>query len=402
MTCFWTLQSTPDAFGLSRFNPDWSVGVWASGTARSGYTFPRVNGMPTFVSQFNRSTRTHLDSASSNGVWETTTQLVLGGLAADTTLSDEQKALLQQFLTSIGAPQDIAGIMAILNPTDGSFTPVADVTDVPKLTPTTTTTFELGYQGFVTNDLHVSLDAYYTTVENFISGQSIITPNVFLSQQETFEYLQPQMKAALMANGMEEAEAEATSRVYSTVIANAYSGVPVGTVSPNETTHQGDILLAPRNFGELSYYGADLAVQYAPTHWLEVGGAFTYMGKAGGADSVDGLYWTAEEIGGIQDFAFNAPQYKGSLYANVREPGLGLTVGARWRWTDGFKMISGVFVGDINAINMIDLNIQYLIPGVTGLRGTLQIQNVLDHRAQFFIGAPQIGRLTTLRLDFTF
>jgi hypothetical protein len=61
-----------------------------------------------------------------------------------------------------------------------------------------------------------------------------------------------------------------------------------------------------------------------------------------------------------------------------------------------------VFVGDINAINIVDLNVQYLIPGVDGLRGTLQVMNLLDNRAQFFIGAPQIGRLTTFRIDYTF
>ena len=90
------------------------------------------------------------------------------------------------------------------------------------------------------------------------------------------------------------------------------------------------------------------------------------------------------------------------MYANWREPSSGLTVGARWRWTDGFQMISGVFVGDINAINIVDLNVQYLIPGVDGLRGTLQVMNLLDNRAQYFIGAPQIGRLTTFRIDYTF
>ena len=52
--------------------------------------------------------------------------------------------------------------------------------------------------------------------------------------------------------------------------------------------------------------------------------------------------------------------------------------------------------------DLTDLNVQYLVPGVDGLRATLMVHNVLDNRAQFFIGAPQIGRLSTFRLDYTF
>jgi len=399
---FLDIESVPDAFGLGAFNPQWGVGVWASGTAGRGYTFPRVNGVPQFVSQFNRGVTTHLDSASANGVWQSATGIISTMIQFRPDLDSATKALLQGFLQAVPAPQDIQGLMALLNPTTGGFDPVAGVTDVPKLKPTTTTTFELGYRGFATDDLFLTFDAYYSTVKNFISGQTIITPNVFLSRQETFDYLQPIMKGALMQQGMPEPQAEATANAYAGQLADAYAQIPVGTVSPNETTHAGDILLSPRNFGELSYYGMDFSFQYAAASWLEVGGALSYMGKAGGADSVKGLYWKAEEIGGVQDFSFNAPAWKSSLFANLREANIGLVVGARWRWTDAFSMISGVFVGEISAINMLDLNVQYLVPGVDGLRATLMVHNVLDNRAQFFIGAPQIGRLSTFRLDYTF
>ena len=399
---FLDIQSVPDAFGLGAINPAWSTGVYAASGGLTGYTFPRVGGIPQFVSQFNRTTLTHLDSASSNGVWEATTALVSGGIAASEEIDDETKALLLQLLGAIPPPSDIKGNMATLNPSDGTFAPVGDVLDVNKLVPTSTTTFELGYQGVVTDKLHASLDVYYTTVENFISSTVIVTPNVFLDFQETKDYFKPIIKGTLLQQDVPEEQAEALSEQLSNNLAAQYAQVPVGTVSPNETPYQGDIVLAARNFGELSYYGADLAIQFVPVDWLELGGAFTYMAKAGGSDSVDGLYWTAEEIGGVQDFSFNAPAYKGSLFATYRNLSEAVSVGAQWRWTDSFKMISGVFQGDIEAINMIDLHVQYALPWVDGLRTTLTMLNVLDHRARQFIGAPLIGRLTTLRLDYTF
>lgn len=405
---FLDIQSRADLFGFSQLNPgQWgAVGIWASGTGRNGYSFARdANGLPLFYSQFNNfAAQSTLSNASGNGVWQSATAVILGRLAADTSLPAQTKALLQAFLQGIPAPENIAGIMATLNPSTGRFDPVSDVIDAPKLKPTITNTYEIGYQGNIADNFSLSVDAYYSVVENFISGQAIITPNVFLRSDQTYQYLQPLMKGALMQQGIPEAQAEQLSVAYAQQLAASYAQIPVGTVSPSETPHKGAILLTPRNFGEISYFGTDVAFQWVATDWLELGGAFTYMTKVGGSDTSDtkGLYWTAEEIGGVQDFAFNAPQYKASMYANWREPSSGLTVGARWRWTDGFQMISGVFVGDINAINIVDLNVQYLIPGVDGLRGTLQVMNLLDNRAQYFIGAPQIGRLTTFRIDYTF
>ena len=85
-----------------------------------------------------------------------------------------------------------------------------------------------------------------------------------------------------------------------------------------------------------------------------------------------------------------------------RNPDLGLNVGLQWRWVDAFRMNSGVYVGDVNAYNMLDLMVQYSIPGVDGLNLNISATNILDNRVQQFIGAAQIGRMVQGRLTYTF
>ena len=390
---FLDLLAGRDVFNLTLINENWGTDLWASSGAKSGYTFNRQDGRPLFVSQYNKSTQTSLDSASSNGVWEGQTQALLAALSLSPDIDSATFAFLQQFLGSIESPQDINGNMALLNATTQQFSPVADVANIPTLKPTITTTFEVGYQGFLFDKLRINVDAYYSQVTDFISGLQIVTPNVFFDGGETKDYLKPRMKAALEAAGLSEPEAEAQAEALSSLLGDVYSQIPVGTVSPNETPHNGDILLAARNFGEIDYYGVDFSFQYVPVIWLEIGGAFSYMSNN---------YWTKEEIGGVQDFSFNAPQYKGSLNATYRNQPTGLSVGAQWRWVDGFNMISGVFEGPVEAYNLIDFRARMPFPGYERLTATLAITNLLDHQVQQFVGAPAIGRLTTLRLQYTF
>jgi outer membrane receptor for ferrienterochelin and colicins len=390
---FLDILGVQDAFSMALINPQWTTDVWASSGAKNGYTFERRNGLPMFVSQYNRTSRTALDSASSNGVWEGQTSALLAALSLSSALTPEQKAFLNQFLNSIPAPQDIEGHMALLNPTTKEFKIAGSVDDIPKLKPTITTTYEIGYQGFLFDQLRVNIDVYYSQVTDFISGLQIVTPNVFFDEAQTKNYLKPLMKGAMMQGGMSEAEAEASSEQLSTMLAGVYAQIPVGTVSPRESSHQGDILLAARNFGSIDYYGVDMSFQWVPVEWMEFGGALSYM-----SDN----YFTAEEVGGVQDFAFNAPMYKGAFNATYRHLSSGLVVGGQWRWVDGFKMLSGVYEGPVEAYSMVDLTAQVPVPGVDRLTATLSFTNLLDHRVSQFVGAPQIGRLSTLRFQYTF
>ncbi len=395
---FLDLLSAPDAFGLSRVNPAWGVGVWGASVGSTGYTYNRTGGTLNFISQFDgtRSNWLGLNNAGSGGVWQTVTQIILPQLEA--AAPDNLKPLLRPFLTGIPAPVNLKGNLATLNPTNRTFIPTAEssVLDVEKLRQTNTQTIELGYQGKITDKLRVAIDVYQSTVTDFISPLKVVTPNVFLDGASVTAYLKPLLKGALLGQGIPEAQAEAIASQYSGLIGGAYAQVPVGTASPNETPHKGDILLAYRNYGQLSYYGSDVAFTYELSPSWSVSGSASYINQNvfAGEDLGDGA--------GSDTIALNAPQYKSALGIMHRNADLGLNIGLQWRWVDGFRMNSGVYVGDVNAYHMLDLMAQYAIPGVDGLSLNVSATNLLDNQVQQFIGAAAIGRLIQGRLTYTF
>jgi len=80
--------------------------------------------------------------------------------------------------------------------------------------------------------------------------------------------------------------------------------------------------------------------------------------------------------------------------------GSGIEVGTRMRYTAGFPMNSGVYVGEIESYTVFDVNAAYEIPGWDGFRTALSVNNVLDHRHREFIGAPEKGLIAILQLTY--
>ncbi|MGB0932435.1 MAG: hypothetical protein ACPGVB_16755 [Chitinophagales bacterium] len=72
------------------------------------------------------------------------------------------------------------------------------------------------------------------------------------------------------------------------------------------------------------------------------------------------------------------------------------------RWQEAFQLQSGIYIGEIPAFQTVDLNIGYTFPRSEGTYLSVSIQNVLNEVHQESIGAPQLGRLTMVRLAHTF
>ena len=68
----------------------------------------------------------------------------------------------------------------------------------------------------------------------------------------------------------------------------------------------------------------------------------------------------------------------------------------------GFPVNSGVYIGEVESYSTIDVNAGYDIPFGPRPRLSLTVQNVLGTEYQPFIGAPDIGRLSLVRLTQTF
>ena len=383
---FLDLLSVKDAFGFSAANPAYAVGVYGAAAGRNGYTFNRSNGIINYVSQFAPSKDIWLSTGNVANMWQAVTAIITANPAL---------AALKPLLTSlIPAPTTIKGSLASLNPTNRTFIPFQDNDHkVDKLRQSSTQTIELGYQGKLADKLKFSLDVYQSTVTDFVSPLKVVTPNVFMNGADVTAYLKPILKGALMQGGMPEAQADATAAQ----VCGAYASVPIGTVSPNETPHKGDILLSYQNYGQITYMGSDAAFTYELSPSFTISGSASYVNKN---------VFYGEDLGegntSTDTIALNAPKYKSSLGIMHRNADLGLNIGVQWRWVDTFRMNSGVYIGDVNAYHMLDLTAQYSIPGVEGLSLNLNATNLLDNKVQQFIGAAAIGRMVQGRLAYTF
>jgi hypothetical protein len=101
--------------------------------------------------------------------------------------------------------------------------------------------------------------------------------------------------------------------------------------------------------------------------------------------------------------ALNAPKYKTSLavdFANIANLGIGL--GANWRWSDAFPANSALYVGDVAAANLIDLNISYRPSFSKNTLISGSFYNVTDNQFQRFPGTPYIGFYAMAKLSHTF
>lgn len=315
--------------------------------------------------------------------------------------------LLQQLDPSNTQVQGFSrGALALLNPTTQEFSPIQDVTDVSPLEQTTSQTIEVGYKGIVSDRLLIAVDAYYTTKENFIGPLLMETPFVFVPS------LQTDLTAAYadaIANNPVLAGALGQLGLTPGAVAGLVVGLaadqlptattPVAIVQPTENNGGAgsapELLLAYRNFGKVEYFGADISAQFIVNDQLNVFGNVSF---------VNDDFFDNEELDETDTdlaLALNAPTFKGKLGGSYALNN-GVSLSASGRYTEGFPVRSGPYVGDVDSFFLLDLSAGYDVPDVPGLRADLSISNVLNNEHRQFVGAPQLGRLGMMRVTYSF
>ena len=444
------IRSSQDPFGIgAAFAPSLgfapAIDIRAQGTYRegfaSGWTFARSgNGRPQFRSSFAPVAGMEPadfidlgDPVFTNVMWglgrggvlsALNTPLFMGLAATQIGVLQEldqatAETAAQQLLGGLDAlvPAQLTGLdnaMLMLNlekvaaGDPAPFDPVADVIDVPLTRSTHTETFELGYKGVVGERLVVAADLYHTRIEDFVSPIQVQTPNVFLDPASLGAALGASIGEALAGNA-ELAEAVAPldnmqvpgtlsgngngSPVDEivTLFAGGAAGIPFGTVTPEQAYDPTAVMLTYRNFGEISLNGLDVNLAYFPSDQWSLTGSYSY---------VDNTLF--EKVDGLADIALNAPGNKFKLGTSYTLDQPQLTLGAQWRYVGAFRQESGVFVGDVDAYSLLDLNASCLLPFGSNLRLGVDVSNALDNKHRTFIGAPEIGRLVFGQLGVAF
>ncbi|MBT6147928.1 MAG: TonB-dependent receptor, partial [Gemmatimonadetes bacterium] len=331
-------------------------------------------------------------------------QLIAAGLDAVTAQAQGEAtaAAVVAALPSL-IPSQLPGLrntMAELNLQTFAFDPVADAIDVPRAKSTITQTIELGYKGIIGGNVVVAADLYRSEIEDFGGPLQVETPNVFLDPASLVQALGPAMQAVLddpdnaqvasvlaaldqtsipgvvTGNNNGTAADELTA-----IFAGGAARIPYGTVSPEQAYDPTAVLLTYRNFGDVTLYGVDLSLGYYPTDDWTLTGSYSFVSDD---------YWP--NLSNVDDVALNAPQHKFKVGTSYDIPDLGLRTGVSVRHNGSFPMNSGVYVGDVDAYTVLDLQARYELP-FEGLNLLLNVDNALDSGYRAFVGAPEVGRL---------
>ncbi|MEZ4697559.1 MAG: TonB-dependent receptor [Rhodothermales bacterium] len=301
------------------------------------------------------------------------------------------------------------GELALLNTTTGSFDPLGSNTavDIDPLKQTTTNTVELGFNGIMNNRVLFAIDGYYTQKSDFVGPLRMESPFVLVPDLSTD--LLAALTAGISSNTVLAGQLSLLGQQPSTVaglIVQLASGslpdaqTPVAIVEAEENAvgvgNVPEAFLSYRNFGKVGYLGADISVQFLATDEISL---------FANASLVSDDFFDASELGEADDsglnVALNAPRAKlklGGQYLKRNSFSAGISA----RYTDGFPIRSGPYVGDLPSYFLVDLSAGYDFGAIArGLRLDATVQNILDERHREFIGAPEIGRMGMVRLTVT-
>jgi iron complex outermembrane receptor protein len=313
---------------------------------------------------------------------------------------------LATILPLVPAPTTQVGTqLRVLNLTSRTFIDVGEsqVTDIERLKPSITNTFEAGYKATIASKARLSLAGWYERRNNFVGPLIVETPNVFLDRATTIAYL----TAAFQAAGLGALAGQAATQVGTAMAgisgssATGTTGVPLGTVVPNDgnpLTARPDLFLTYRNFGNVDLFGADLALDYvADSHW-SLGGTYSWVSDD---------FFPQAEVGGLSDVALNASRSRGSGTVRYRDDPNGWGGEVRFRYVKGFPVNSGVYVTapgtTTDTYGVIDAQATWRPPIRTrNMLITATVQNVFNKAYATFVGVPQLGRLFLSKVSYTF
>jgi iron complex outermembrane receptor protein len=259
-------------------------------------------------------------------------------------------------------------------------------TAVDPIRPTITTSFEVGYDGLIQDRVRVFGSLYHTRLKDFVGPLRVETPSVFLDGPSVGTFVETRM----IANGVSPANAQAVAAA----AAPAAAQIPLGTVAPDQRSSS-DLILTYRNFGDVNLWGADIGVELAATDALYFSGSYSWVSEECFDFNEDG------NCSSSVDIALNAPTNKGSLGVRYDDR-TRYALGARARFSGEFPMNSGVYVGRVDSYVVVDANAAYRVPNVQGLTVSLQVNNLLDEKHREFIGAPELGIVALLKLQYEF
>jgi len=293
------------------------------------------------------------------------------------------------------------------------------LTDLESVKSTVTQTYEAGYKGIIKDKLFLSADVYYTQIENFVSPLSPASYRVQFDPTQLTSAIATQIATNLQSNsptggtyndvlvglGLDaNNDGDVTQEILGLLAGDpsdpSFNGYlydfSVGTVAPENDLVGSDLILTYINLGKVDVWGSDIGATYKDkikNTNFSVSGMFSFVNK----DKID----LEGASGGY--IALNAPKYKTAIAveaADIAESGIG--AGVNWRWQDAFPANSALYVGNVNAANLLDLSLSYRPRFSEGTTFSANLYNITNNKFQRFPGTPAIGFYAMMKVSHTF
>ncbi len=281
-------------------------------------------------------------------------------------------------LSDIPAPSgsQVATALGAFNSRTGRFTPVTvdRVADFAPLRRSFTQSVELGYNGVLAGRLVLAADAYVSRVQDPFGNSFAATPNVLHDSTTLAQYLSTYRPV-----------------VTAQQLAGAISKIPVGIISPQETSHPYDVLLLQRQGGAYTIWGVDATFTASVTSRIEVTGTYSWVSKN-----------VVRDVPVVGTIFMNVPENKGAVTVRYRHEGIGVTVALQGRAVGEFPVSSGVVTDRIASYGLVDAHVGYEVSRAPSIAISLDAINLLDQRHREIGGGGQLGRLVVSRVQTRF
>ena len=346
--------------------------------------------------------------------------------------TDQQRLLLADllFYTALENPalsptattSDGATVLGIPDGSDRGFREVAGPVDIEPLKQTITQTVEVGYKGLINDRVLIAIDGFWSNKKDFAGPLLVESPLVYTQGDQltvdvataigtlfatravdpTSDQFDARLAQQLQNLGLAGLDPTAVAQILGALVGGSLNDFQVAVVQPDqgvlpEGTSSDFVggFLGYRNFGNINYWGVDASVQVLASDELSLFGNVSIISD----DFFDNEELDEENID--LSLALNAPTLKLKFGGNYQLAS-GLSLQASARYTEGFPVLSGPYVGDVDNYFLVDFGAGYNFDqSVPGLRVDFSVQNLLDNEHRQFVGAPTLGRMGILRLTYT-
>ena len=297
----------------------------------------------------------------------------------------------------------VRGVLRNLLAPGTPIVPWTNPVDLAPLGANFSNTWEIGYKGVFANKFRLAVDFWYQIRPADPTTQVVNADDaVFLDPTTLGSYLGAAMGPTLVANGVPGAAVPTVITGWVTSLAQ----LPGGLLNIDSPLYDKNYLVFTYQnaVGQVDVRGIDLSADYLLTDLFSVAATYSNLNR--------NVFEKASGASVANPLTANAAKHRATLTLRYDDQVRGMSGELRGRYADAFPVNSGVFnsynIGTqirydrvpVNAF--IDAGYSMRLPFAANVRWSLNVQNLLDNAVPTFIGVPDVGRMITTRLPYTF